>query len=71
MNKEIKKYLEDELKNYTEELEKELKELNYLIINYGEKDISVESCFERIKYLGNKKRKLLKLLKMENENNDN
>ena len=67
MKKEIKDYLENELGFYTKELKKELEKLSYLIINFGEDDIAVECCYEQIKFLGSKKRKLLKLLEIKED----
>lgn len=67
MNMEIKDYLKSELGFYTKELKKELEKLSYLIINFGENDIAVEFCYEQIKFLGSKKRKLLKLLEIKED----
>ena len=67
MKKEIKEYLKSELEYYTKELKKELEKLSYIIINFGENDIAVEYCYEQIKFLGGKKRKLLKLLEIKED----
>ena len=67
MKRDVKGYLEDELKFYTKELKKELEKLSYLIINFGEDDIAVQTCYEQIKFLGSKKRKLLKLLEIKED----
>lgn len=65
MNKEIKNYLENELAYYTKELKTQLEKLEYLIVAYTEKDLTVAECYKQIIYLAEKKRKLIQLLKTE------
>ena len=67
MRGEIKNYLENELGFYTKELKKELEKLSYLIKNFGEDDIAVGCCYEQIKFLRSKKKKLLKLLEIKED----
>ena len=65
MNEEVKNYLENELEYYTKELKTHMEKLEYLIVAYGEKDLTVEECCKQIIYSANKKRKLIQLLKTE------